>query len=123
MTTNDLIYGEDSLPVLVFTGYTEFLVGGKDRSSQWTKVRDEYIKANPDCECCTRKAETVHHKRPYHLFPDLELDKSNLMSVCDHCHLVLLHAGDFRLWMDMPDLEAARHRNIVKLAKKRSVKL
>lgn len=61
----------------------------------WTKLRNNYIKHNPLCECrgpaCKVAARIVHHINPVHLRPDLRLERSNLMSVCDPCHQ-MLHA-------------------------------
>lgn len=57
---------------------------GKKRSSKWDKVRDDFIKLNPSCAVCgSTKNLQVHHKKPFHLFPELELDVNNLVTLCE----------------------------------------
>lgn len=74
---------------------------GATRSSQWPTVRRNHLKANPACAVCGEaKKVQVHHKRPFHLHPELELDPTNLITLCEKpgrdCHLVFGHAGDFK---------------------------
>lgn len=44
----------------------------------------------------------VHHIRPFHLHPDLELDPANLVTLCEadkggaNCHLLFGHLGNFK---------------------------
>lgn len=72
------------------------------RSSGWPKVRADFLKTNPACAACggTKNLE-VHHVRPYHLFPESELDPDNLIALCDrpgrNCHFVFGHFWD---WSD-----------------------
>ena len=44
----------------------------------------------------------VHHVKPFHLFPDLELDAGNLITLCERgafsCHWIVGHGG--RDWRD-----------------------
>ena len=72
------------------------IFGGIPRSSKWPKIRNDFIRQYPNCEACGVKAETVHHIIPYHKNPLLELDTSNLISLCDECHLVLAHLKSFQ---------------------------
>jgi len=71
----------------------------KIRSTKWPHVRDEYLKSNPRCEACGGKRFIqVHHKKPYHLRPELELDMTNLITLCMGLkmdHLRIGHGGDF----------------------------
>lgn len=74
-----------------------------ERSSKWQKVRDAYIQEHPYCEVCgTSKDLQVHHIKPFQLFPLLELDKDNLITLCTskywgfNCHLWAGHGGNFR---------------------------
>jgi hypothetical protein len=51
------------------------------------------------CACCgSTKKLNVHHKKPFHLFPELELDLNNLITLCmdKECHLKIGHGGDFK---------------------------
>jgi hypothetical protein len=43
----------------------------------------------------------VHHVKPFHLLPELELDESNLISLCmgpNECHLFIGHGDSFRCY-------------------------
>ena len=68
------------------------------RSPLWANVRKEHIKMNPSCIACasTEKVE-VHHIVPFHIDAVLELDDSNLLTMCRSCHLVLGHLKDFKM--------------------------
>ena len=70
------------------------------RSPKWQSVRKEHIKNNPYCIACGRdKKLEVHHIKPVHLFPELELDPSNLVTLCaDPCHLLFGHLMYFKSW-------------------------
>lgn len=71
------------------------------RSNQWPTVRKQYLSLHPDCEACGRKKELlkplqVHHCEPFHLRPELELKISNLITLCDDCHILLGHLRSFK---------------------------
>lgn len=76
---------------------------GAKRSSQWPKVRKEHLSKNPLCAVCgsTKKVE-VHHMIPFHENPLLELEPSNLITLCEakkkgiNCHLLVGHLGNYR---------------------------
>jgi 5-methylcytosine-specific restriction protein A len=70
------------------------------RSPKWSNVRKEHLKNNSSCAACGRdKKLEVHHIKPVHLFPELELDPSNLLTLCaDPCHIVFGHFMDFKSW-------------------------
>lgn len=52
------------------------------------------------CEACgTRREIEVHHIRPVHLFPELELDARNLLTLCATHHRELGHGGDCWAWV------------------------
>jgi len=73
---------------------------GMARSGKWETVRKHHLEAHPVCEVCGRnKGLEVHHKKPFHLHPELELEDSNLITLCEsgtNCHLNYGHAGDFK---------------------------
>lgn len=93
------------------------VVGGVPRSPRWERVRDEHLAKEPECRACGR-AHTlqVHHRKPFHLHPELELDPDNLMTLCALCHLCLGHCGDWRLFNAQVDMDVANHRSSVKVA-------
>ena len=75
------------------------------RSSKWGEVRGRYLKEHPSCAVCghTKKLE-VHHKLPFHLNPELELDVNNLITLCETkkhgivCHLLIGHLGNYKTY-------------------------
>jgi len=74
---------------------------GARRHKDWKKVKKKHLKENPECVvCASRKKLTVHHIVPFHLAPDLELEPSNLITLCEkgrygsrNCHLLWGHRG------------------------------
>lgn len=74
---------------------------GRARSPQWPEVAREHLLHQPGCAACGYEGQglQVHHIRPFHLFPQLELDPTNLITLCevkgrDH-HLLLGHLDDW----------------------------
>ncbi len=73
------------------------------RSSKWTACRRTHLAQNPCCAVCggNKKVE-VHHVKPFHLHPDLELNPTNFISLCENmkdglnCHLAFGHLGNFK---------------------------
>lgn len=73
----------------------EGMVGATPRSPQWPKVRSEFLRRHGKCEACgTRNDLNVHHVKPFHLYPEKELDPTNLITLCRDCHLRYGHACD-----------------------------
>lgn len=76
------------------------IFGGIARSPEWPKVRGAYIKEHPTCAVCGKKDNIqCHHKLPYHLHPNLELDPTNFISLCEgsgNHHLWFGHLGNFQ---------------------------
>lgn len=71
------------------------------RSPKWPAVRQSHLARHPACAACGAKATEadleVHHIRPYHLDPSLELDPQNLITLCRsgrNCHLNVGHDPD-----------------------------
>lgn len=68
------------------------------RSPKWGKVRKQFLIDNGNiCACCSRTDNlNVHHIIPVHIDPSLELERSNLIILCEkHCHWVYGHCGDW----------------------------
>lgn len=88
----------------IFTTY-----GGVSRSSQWPRVRKDFLAQHPKCAVCGgTKDVNVHHKLPYHLHPELELDPANLITLCNHQmhHLVMGHLGNFESYNEEIETDA-----------------
>ena len=90
------------LSFLFMFGFIVTLFAG-DRSSQWNKVRKTHLILNPKCELCgSTKSVQVHHIMVFQHHPELELEPSNLMTVCTskywgngvNCHIIA-HGGSF----------------------------
>lgn len=66
----------------------------------WTKLRKEWIAGHPSCACCGITTDlAVHHILPIHLFPEKQLDQTNLITLCQYtprfCHFVFGHFFDW----------------------------
>lgn len=76
---------------------------GEKRSSQWPTARKRHLEKNPSCCLCggVEKIE-VHHVKSFHEHPELELEPSNLISLCESksygvvCHLFAGHLGNYK---------------------------
>ena len=92
------------------------LVGDRPRSKDWPRLAKDHLKRFPECAACGRRSDLqVHHVKPFHLFPDLELDPFNLLTGCPPCHFVLYHVNDWAAWV--PDVRelAHQHRLLVQI--------
>ena len=70
---------------------------GAARSGHWPKVRAAHLAAHPACEItgATENVE-VHHVRPFHDHPELELDPSNLITLRRDLHFIFGHLCDWK---------------------------
>lgn len=75
----------------------------KRRSPKWKKLRKDFLIRNPACFICgSRLKIEVHHVKMFHLYPELELEESNLITLCEgyefgfNCHFYFGHYGNFR---------------------------
>lgn len=65
------------------------------RSSHWQSVRNEFVKLHPRCEACGSNLDlNVHHIKPFHENPELELDTDNLITLCREHHFRIGHDPD-----------------------------
>lgn len=76
---------------------------GAVRSPEWRKVRAEHLKKFPRCALCGgNKVIEVHHKKSFHQNPELELNPSNLITLCEEgkngivCHRAIGHLGSYQ---------------------------
>jgi hypothetical protein len=69
------------------------------RSPKWRAVQHAFLQMKPTCAACGSNIELqVHHIKPFHLHPELELQPSNLITMCmsaGECHLLVAHGGSF----------------------------
>ena len=76
---------------------------GSIRSNKWPTARKHHIAKNPTCAACGGKDKLeVHHIKPFHMDPSLELEPTNLLTLCESksfgvvCHLHYGHLGDYK---------------------------
>lgn len=81
----------------------DYAMFGAARSPGWPEARNKHLAANPNCVICghhDKKQINVHHKKPFHLFPALELDPTNFVTLCEsagmNCHITFGHLGNFK---------------------------
>lgn len=95
MTSNILIHGYNLL-----RHATRDIGISTKRSTHWPTVEKHFLEAHPACECCgTTIRLQIHHIRPFHIERDLELDPTNLITMCmsrNECHLRIAHGDDFK---------------------------
>lgn len=77
---------------------------GAKRSPKWAALRKKHLKENPKCaHCGSLKKLEVHHLKPFHAHPELELEPKNLITLCESkergvdCHRFVGHLGNYRL--------------------------
>lgn len=78
---------------------------GVGRSTKWPTFRKKLLAAHRakgrGCEACGSKIGLqLHHIKPFHAFPQLELEPSNIIVLCEavgglECHARIGHGGDF----------------------------
>lgn len=69
------------------------------RSSRWSSLRAAHLKTEPVCQVCGRQDNLdVHHVKPVHVFPQLELEPSNLLTLCEPHHLLFGHLVNWKSW-------------------------
>ena len=66
------------------------------RNREWEVLKRRFLKLHPNCEVCGARFPEVHHILPYHLFPEFEIDESNLITLCPEHHLLFGHLMSFK---------------------------
>jgi 5-methylcytosine-specific restriction enzyme A len=89
-----------------------------NKSSEWSRLEKRFKSNFDECAACGKKRGlVVHHIKPVFLFPSLELDVSNLITLCTaeaNCHLAWGHLGDFKSYNENVVADAAWYRKRVK---------
>lgn len=84
--------------------WREHVTKRMERSPEWSTVRNDFIESGNDfCAACGKKASwklglQVHHIIPFSVNHKLELESSNLITLCDKHHLWMGHLGYFQSW-------------------------
>jgi hypothetical protein len=83
------------------------------RSPHWPHVRAAFLHGKACAACGGSENLEAHHKKPFHLHPDLELDPSNLICLCEkpshNCHFIFGHAGNWHGYVPTVEADAAKH--------------
>ncbi len=72
------------------------------RSPKWPALRKEFLKGKRCAVCNGTDNLEAHHKMPFHLDREKELDPKNLIALCEakkdgvNCHLLFGHLGNFK---------------------------
>jgi hypothetical protein len=78
------------------------VINGAKRSSKWSSLEKKFLQKHSKCEICSSTNHLqVHHIKPFHLYPELELDENNLITLCmgeKECHLLIAHGDSFRCY-------------------------
>jgi 5-methylcytosine-specific restriction enzyme A len=91
-------------------------LGLTSRSTQWPRVRKAWLKDHPTCAACgSIECIQVHHKKPFHDYPELELDPKNFITLCErrpvNDHLEIGHLGN---WKDFnTNVESDAHARLI----------
>jgi hypothetical protein len=76
------------------------LCGGV-RSSKWPAARELHLKMQPTCANCGGQEDlNVHHIVPFQLDASLELEPTNLITLCEGhgCHFAVGHLFNWKSW-------------------------
>lgn len=99
------------------------------RSPKWPSVRLAHLKLHPECIVCgNTEGVEVHHKKSFASRPELELDQSNLCTLCRNgkggmpCHLVLGHGFDFQYYNPNVERDAAIAKELLNAVRSNRIK-
>lgn len=90
---------------------------GHTRSPMWGSVEKAHRLIEPRCVVCGYKGSKiqVHHIKPFHLHPLLELDPKNLITLCEakgrEHHLLIGHLDNWESYNEHVREDVKRFRN------------
>jgi 5-methylcytosine-specific restriction enzyme A len=85
------------------------------RSGKWPAVRRLHLEKEPCCQWCGGKSVLeVHHILPFHVNPSMELEDSNLITLCEsiseNCHFIHGHNRCWRNSVPTVRTDCEKHR-------------
>lgn len=108
------------LSVLVLICLLSSVLSSSERSPEWRELRNEFIRENPRCAVCDSESDVqAHHVKMYKFWPNLELDKTNLVTLCTskrlgfNCHQMIGHGGSFKYYNPFVKEDIASVRSIL----------
>jgi hypothetical protein len=91
------------------------------RDPKWQALRNKITKNGKCAICGTTKNLRLHHKKPFRLFPELELDEKNLVILCEspshNCHFIFGHMMNWNMYNHDLDNTIAYFQLLMKTAK------
>ena len=103
----------------LFVRSEAFQTQGSRRHPLWQSCRDNFVKNKKCSVCCSDKDLEVHHKKPVHEYPELELEEKNLVVLCSRCHFFIGHLYNYATYNDDVDNAILYFRLLIKRAKAR----
>jgi hypothetical protein len=71
------------------------VLSDRERSGRWRRIRAEHLEIEPACAACgTDDNLNVHHILPFNEYPQLELARGNLITLCREHHWLIGHDPD-----------------------------
>ena len=96
----------------------------KPRNKDWGKKSRLWLEGKT-CIACGAKATVVHHKWPFHLYPEYEMCEWNWRAMCEgdvvNCHLLYGHSRNFSCFN--PHVDADCDTAIQRIKERASQKL
>jgi 5-methylcytosine-specific restriction protein A len=95
----------------------------KGNNTEWERLKKRYMILHPDCAVCGERNPrklVVHHIKPYHIFPELELDEDNLITLCEgdrhsaNHHLFVGHLMSYKSFNENVVEDAATWREKIR---------
>lgn len=88
---------------------------GAARSSQWPTVEKAFLAKNPTCAVCGKNKDlNIHHRQPFHLHPELELEPTNLITLCRQHHEWWGHLGNWKSYNVDVEVDSATWNQKIK---------
>lgn len=93
--------------------------GDHKRSGKWPTLRKKFLKGKSCAVCGGKKKLEAHHIKPFHLYPEGELEISNLIALCENskilnCHFFAGHLGSYRSYNLLVIQDAAEWNRKIK---------
>lgn len=95
-------------------------VSARPRHPQWERESSLWKRDHPCAVTGETESGTVHHIRPFHLFPESKMDPANWITLRADWHFYLGHAGNWSNWNPSVKDDAERFRRLVESFRRRA---
>jgi DNA-binding transcriptional LysR family regulator len=100
-------------------GKPRYAITGEPRNPGWPSLSKKLILAHPFCSVCGwTKNLNAHHKLPFHLYPEKEMDPDNIIILGEACpggnhHLWWGHLGNWQSYnADVVEMAARMYEHL-----------